>query len=97
MGVLLDNSAEWRIVEAVENRELDVQNVDHDDLYGNIQDSGKFAIEEDTDTVVLEFPEAMKVNMLHRMFKFLNETDMEVQTSIAMQLPSNSFPFMGAM
>ena len=97
MGVLLDNSAEWRPVEAVESRELDVQNMDHDDLYGNIQDGGKFAIEEDTDTVVLEFPEAMKVNTLHRMFKFLNETDMEVQTSIAMQLPSNSFPFMGAM
>ena len=84
-------------MEAVESRELDVQNMDHDDLYGNIQDGGKFAIEEDTDTVVLEFPEAMKVNTLHRMFKFLNETDMEVQTSIAMQVPSNSFPFMGAM
>ena len=96
-GVLLDNSAEWRPSEAVESRELDVQNMDHDDLYGNIQHGGKFAIEEDTDTVVPEFPEAMKVNTLHRMFKFLNETDMEVQTSIAMQLPSNSFPFMGAM
>ena len=97
MGVLLDNSAEWRPVEAVESRELDVQSTDHDDLYRNIQDGRKFAIEEDTDTVVLEFPEAMKVNMLHRMFNFLNEIDMEVQTSIAMQLPSNSFPFMGAM
>ena len=97
MGVLLDKSAEWRPVEAVESRELGVQNMDHDDLYGNIQDGGKFAIEEDTDTVVLEFPEAMKVNTFHRMFKFLNETDMEVQTSIAMQLPFNSLPFMGAM
>ena len=97
MGVLLDNSAEWRPVEAVESRELDVRNMDHHDLYGNIQDGGKFAIEEDTDTVVLEFPEAMKVNTLHCMFKFLKEADIEVQTSIAMQLPSNSFPFMGAM
>ena len=97
MGVLLDNSAEWLPVEAVESPDLEVQNMDHDDSYGNIQDGGKFAIEEDTDTVVLEFPEAMKVNTLHCMFKFLHETDMEVQTSIAMQLPSNSFQFMGAM
>ena len=74
-----------------------MQNMEHDDLYGNIQDGGKFAFEEDTDTIVLEFAEAMKVNSLHRMFKLLNETDVEVETSIAMQLPSNSFPFMGAM
>ena len=66
-------------------------------MYGNIQDGGKFAIEEDTDTVVLELPRAMKVNTLHCMFKFLTKTDMEVHTSIAMTLPSNSFPFMGAM
>ena len=62
MGVLLDNSGEWRPLEAVESRELDVQNMEHDDLYGNIQDGGKFAIEEDTDTVDLEFLEGMKVN-----------------------------------
>ena len=97
MGVLLDSPVEWRPVEAVESCELDVQNKEHDDLYGNIQDGGKFANEEDTDTVVREFPEAMKVNKLHRTFTYLNETDMEVQTSIAMQLPSNTFPFLGAM
>ena len=44
-------------------------------FYVNIQDGGKFAIEEDTHMVVLEFLEAMKVNKLHRMFKFLNERD----------------------
>ena len=97
MGILLDNSAEWRPVEAIESCKLGVQNMDHDDLYGNIHDCGKFAVEEDTDTVVLEFPEAMKINTLHCMFKFLNDTDMEVQASIAMQLLSNNFPFMGAM
>ena len=33
----------------------------------------------------------MKVNTLHCTFKFLNETNMEVHTSIAMQLPSTNF------
>ena len=63
-------------------RRFEPQSGEFGDLYGNMQDGGNFAIEEDTGTVVLEFPEAMKVNTLHRMFKFLNKTDMEVQTSI---------------
>ena len=97
MGLPLDNVAEWRPVEATESREVDVQNMVHADLYGDIQDGGKFAIEEDKDTIVLECPEPMKVNTLLCLFKFLNETDMEVQISIAMRLPSNSFPLMAAM
>ena len=83
MGVLLDNSAEWRPVEDVDSRELDVQNMDHDDSYGNTQDGGKFAIEEEMDTVP-EFLEAMTANTVQRMLKFLNERDMEVHASIAM-------------
>ena len=55
MGLILDNTAEWRLVEAIESRELDVPNMDHNDLYGDIQDGGKLAMEEDADMVVVEF------------------------------------------
>ena len=42
-------------------------------------------------------PEAMKVDTLHCLLKFPNETNIKVRTSIVMQLPSNNFPFMEAM
>ena len=56
MGLVLDHSAEWRPVETIVSRDLDAHNMDHDDFYGNIPDGGKFAIEENMDTVVLDFP-----------------------------------------
>ena len=39
----------------------------------------------------------MRMNTLHTMFNFVNEADLEVETSIAASLPSNGFSFMGAM
>ena len=64
MGVLLDNSTQWRPMEAMESREINVRNVDHRDLYDNIHDGRQCAIEEDTDTMLLEFLEDMKVTTL---------------------------------
>ena len=97
MGVLLDNFAEWCPTPIIESREINVQHMDHEDLYNGIHNGRHRAVEEATKTVVLEFPDDMEVTTLHKMFKFLNETNLEVQTSIAVSLPSNNFHFMGAM
>ena len=32
MGVLLDNTAEWRPVETIKSREINVQHMDHEDV-----------------------------------------------------------------
>ena len=47
--------------------------------------------------MVLEIPGVMRVNTLHRIFKFQNGTDLKVQTSITTSLPSTSFSFLGAL
>ena len=43
MGLLLNDTAEWRRVEVIESHELDVANMDHNVLYGNAQDCGPWS------------------------------------------------------
>ena len=53
MGVLLQNSAEWRTAETIESKENNVQYMDHEDPYDPIHNGRQWTVQEETETVVL--------------------------------------------